>query len=216
VGKLVDSSCEGVNAEMTPTEARDLAGVLAKSDTVAALQVAHEIPDAWFRAQALAWISRYAEGESCRAIASSARLASQAAEDPYQTVGSAAWWVRALIERGASESASAEIPALLEAARSIAHPVSRIDALYLLFQAVFEVGPARQLVLDALLEAGAAARSWKAGDRLREAAVMLHRDFPEQAARVIAAMPEGKYKRQAVRRTSATCKTFRGPRPFFW
>ena len=154
------------------TQARDRAIRLAKTDTAAALGVADEIEEPWFRAQALAFIARFEEQYGHRAILASARRASLEAEDPYVVVGSAAWWLRAWIERGAPEVACAELPALLGASRKIANPVSRLDALYLVFQAVFDLDPARRAVLEALLAACAAADSWKAGRCQSEVARM--------------------------------------------
>lgn len=200
----------------TPTEARDRAQQLAKSDTASALALAQEINDPWFRSQALAWIGRFAEGDPYKDILAAARCASWGATDPYEAVGSAAWWLRALIERGAARDALAEVSRLIDTSQRIPNPVSRLDALYLVFQAVFDVDEARRPLLDALLAACASADSWRAARCRSDVAVMLHRQHPGDAARVIAAMPEGRRKRQAIRRTTVGSEVDLTPRPFFW
>jgi hypothetical protein len=136
------------------------------------------------------------------------------AKDPYKTVASSAWWVRAMIEKGYRDVADREIEHLLEHSREIENPVSRLDALFLLFQAVFDIDRQRRLVLRALIAACEAANSWKAGDRLREAVLMLAVDHQDEAEQMIKAMPEGKYKRQALQRLAA--KEYRRPHQFFW
>lgn len=206
----------GDNRDMTPTEARDRAQHLSKSDTATALAVAQEIDDPWFRAQALAWIGRFAEKNGYRDIIAAAQRASWDAKDIYAAVGAAAWWLRALIERGATDDVLAELPRLIDASQQIPNPVSRLDALYLVFQAVFDVEGARRQLLEALLAACASADSWRAGRCRSDVAVMLHPQHPEEAARVIEAMPEGRRKRQAIRRTTVGSEYDIAPRPFFW
>ncbi len=199
---------------MNPSHARDLAIGLAKTDPQAALEVARTVEDPWFRAQALAWVGRFAPPQDFRAVLDEARAASFAAADDYKVVGSSAWWMRALIERGETERAALEVEGLLKRSAEIPNPVSRLDALFLLFQAVFARDAARPEVLIALVAASRVARSWKSGDKLREAALMLAPGHPDEAQQVVAAMPEGRFRRTAVERMAAG--RHRTPRAFFW
>ena len=122
--------------------------------------------------------------------------------------------MRALIERGETERAALEVEGLLKRSAEIPNPVSRLDALFLLFQAVFARDAARPEVLIALVAASRVARSWKSGDKLREAALMLAPGHPDEAQQVVAAMPEGRFRRTAVERMAAG--RHRTPRAFFW
>ena len=173
------------------------------------------IADPWFRSQAIAWIARFAAAAEVTPILKEARESSWVAEDKYKIVGSSAWRMRAMIERGEQQAAADELPDLLKSAADINHPVSRLEALFLLFQSVFEVDNCRRIVLDALLEACHDAKSWKSGDRLRETAIMLafagHHD---QASEVIGAMPTGRFRRQAIERIERGQR--REHRPFCW
>lgn len=119
-----------------------------------------------------------------------------------------------MIELGFAEEAAHELPELIDSSLNIENPVSRLEALFLLFEAVFPLDGARHLTLESLIRACQAADSWKAGDRLRESALMLASNYPSEAEQVIRAMPEGKYKRQATQRIAAS--EYREPRDFFW
>lgn len=187
---------------------------LAKTDPKAALVAARGIDDPWYRTLALAWVARFSDGPGTRKILEEAQGASRSENDRYRVAASGAWWLRAMIELGYRDEALRKLPGLSDVAATIAHPVSRLDALFLLFQAVFDVDRGRKLVLGRLIEAARAAHSWKAGDRLRTAVLMLAVDHPTEAEQVIQAMPEGKYKRQAVRRVAS--KEHHLPRRFFW
>ncbi|HJT13652.1 MAG TPA: hypothetical protein VJ790_13615 [Dongiaceae bacterium] len=120
-----------------------------------------------------------------------------------------------MIERGEQQAAADELPDLLKCAADISHPVSRLEALFLLFQSVFEADNCRRVVLDVLLEACHDAKSWKSGDRLREAAIMLaFAGHDGQASEVVGAMPTGRFRRQAIERIGRGQR--REPRRFFW
>jgi hypothetical protein len=120
-----------------------------------------------------------------------------------------------MVECGHFEDARRELPRLLECSSGISNPVSRLDALFVLFQSVFHVEALRRLVLKALVDACQAADSWKAGDRLREAAVMLAFAKDKTSAdEVIQSMPDGKHKRQAMQRIADSLRC--EPRQFFW
>lgn len=197
------------------TEARENAIALAKTDVEAATKNARAIEDPWFRSQAMAWIARFSAEKDFHQALDEAASASWAADDPYKIVASSAWRLRAMVERGHLGDVQSELPKLLECASGIANPVSRLDALFLVFQSVFDVEAFRHLVLRALVDACQAAVSWKAGDRLSEAAVMLaFANDKVGVDEVIQSMPDGKRKRQAMQRIADRLR--REPRRFFW
>ena len=198
---------------MTDAQAYGNVRRLARIDAHAAIGFARQIEDAWSRSQALAHVARFSPSGQ-RALLDEARTASMLAGDSYKIVAVSAWWIRAQIEVGYHEDAAREMPRLLELSSTIEHPVSRLAALFLLFQAVFHLEPARQLALGRLIEACQSANSWKAGDALQSAVVMLASDYAAEAEQALQAMPEGKYKRKACRLVASAVRWH--PRPFFW
>jgi hypothetical protein len=125
---------------MTATEKRNLAAHLARTDPDRAMVIARRIKDPWFGCQALACVARYCTEEEFGRTIEEALRVSQGAGDPYKIVASAAWPVRAIVERGQSDRLHSIIPGLREQAKKIDLLASRSEALFLLFQAVFPAG----------------------------------------------------------------------------
>jgi hypothetical protein len=176
----------------------------AQSDNEHALKLARKIDDPWYRTQALAWVARYAPIGKVEGLAKEALETAAEQADPYKVVAASAWPVRALIERERGEVAEEAIVRLLDLSERIDHPVSRLEALFLLWEAVYLLGDGmRRQVQDKLVAACRAADSWKAGDRLAWAATILAADHPEEAQELVAALREGRVKRQALRRMGA-------------
>lgn len=200
---------------MSATDERERAVRLARTDFRRALELARKVSQPWFRCQALAWVARFApESEVVRIVQEALRAVSHA-EDPYRKVVPAAWPIRALIERGHGRRAAALLPNLIEASGRIGHPVSRIEALLVVIQAAWPLGAStRAGVREALIAACRAASSWRAGRALRDLALMVAAEDEEEAQRLIASMPEGVYRRQAVRRLAEGQRL--KPRSFFW
>ena len=81
---------------MSASQERDRAVQAARADFPTALQRARGVSEAWYRAQALAWVARFAPEADVERVASEAFKAASAAKDAYQQVASSAWRVRAL------------------------------------------------------------------------------------------------------------------------
>lgn len=200
---------------MSATQERERAIQAAKSDFPTALQWAHDVSDAWYRAQALAWVARFAPESELEWVAEESLKAACAGKDAYQQVGSSAWAVRALAERGRNKKAAEAIPALIGLSAQISSPVSRLNALFLLWQAAWPLDLAvRAQVLNPLVTACQATVSWQAGYTLRDVVCMLAAEDTQEAGRILEQMPEGKFKRQAQRQLEGgqTMST----RTFFW
>lgn len=151
----------------------------AQSDNEHALKLARKIDDPWYRTQALAWVARYAPNGKIEKLGREALDSASEQVDPYKVVAASAWPVRALIERDLGEVAEEAIVRLLDLSERIDHPVSRLEALFLLWEAVYLLGDGmRRQVRDKLVAACRAADSWKAGDRLSWAATILAADHP--------------------------------------
>lgn len=194
---------------------REQAIEVARTDSATALRRARAISDPWYRAQALAWVARYASEADVERIADEALKAARAGRDGYQQAGSSAWAIRALAERGRTQEAATAVPALVSLAAEIAHPVSRLNALFLLLQAAWSLDrDVRSHILDSLVAACRAAASWQSGRTLHNAVLMLAAEDIAEARRILERMPEGRYRRQADRALQAG-QTLT-PRPFFW
>ena len=199
---------------MTPTELRDQARDLACKDTDSALQVAHQIGDPWFRCQALALIGRFASKDKRIPILDEAIEVSRATDDPYRSVAVSAWPPRALIELNETLKAESIWPGILEKSDKIENPVSRSDALFLLWQAVFDWQvEAREQAQRRLVLACHISNSWKSPYTLREVALILASESQEAAVHFAQQMPEGRSRRSVLSRIEAGQNY--GPRPFF-
>ena len=188
---------------------------LVRNDWAAALREARARPDAWGRAQGLGWAARFAPDAEVVAIAGEALAACADAADAYVRVGASAWPLRALAERGHPERAAEALGEVLPRAEAIENPVSRVDALFLVWQAAYPLGgEARRAVLAPLLRTAVATNAWKPQRVLQSIVYMLPAEERDLADEVVAAMPPGQYQRAAARRLAAGER--QQPRPFFW
>lgn len=199
---------------MSATSARDHVITKAKSDPSAAYKLAKAIDDPWYRGQALAWVAWSSPDDCFDAVVKEAVGACVAAADPYQTVGAAAWPIRAMVERGRHTQAQRAVCEILLLASQIENPVNRADALFLLFQAVFPVDELRWDVLARLISACREMESWKGPRLMRDVVSMLAGKNRGEAEHVLSEMPEGRAKRQAERSFLETSSFH--PREFFW
>lgn len=78
---------------------RDQACLLATTNPGKALDKARKIAEPWYRAQALAWVARFAENNAV-AIAREAARAAMECDDDYKQSAVRAWEIAALAERG--------------------------------------------------------------------------------------------------------------------
>jgi hypothetical protein len=200
---------------MSVNTERDLVCRLASTDWRRAYKRAEAIIDVWYRRQALACVARFAPTPEVIRVAGKALSASDAAADPYQRLAAQAWPIRALIERGYTADAERAAGLAIRHASEIENPVNRVDALFLVWQAVYPLGPrARNEVLTPLMQAARAANSWKPQRVLQSVVFMLPADERTLADEIVEAMPPGKYKRTTARRLAAG--EHQEPRPFFW
>jgi hypothetical protein len=185
---------------MSATTERDIAARAAKTDFKKALLLARKVSESWFRCQALAEAARFAPDEQVVPTAKEAIFAALTATDIYKQVAATAWPLRALIERNQEQKATQLLPNILSLAAQIENPVSRSDALFLLWQAFFPV-EAHKSVLGCLVKS--CTGHWKADYILRQVVMILASQDIDAAYKLIPSMPEGKYKRQAQKRLAA-------------
>lgn len=187
----------------------------AAADPAQSLARARQVDDPWFRCLALAWVARFGPADTCMAIAREALAAAAEGPDLYRAVRASAWPVRALVERGQTAGVAAVLARLVRTAAAIPHPVCRVDALRLLFEAVYPLGSHdRRRVQTALVEACGEESSWRAGRTFRDVALLVAADDPAEAERMVESFRPGRHRRQAARLLAAGER--RPPRRFFW
>ena len=195
---------------MSATTQRDLAMDAASMDWARALALARAVPRGWFGAQALAGAARYAPQNRVAAIADEAFVAALAEAEAYKRAAVLAWPLRALIERDLATRARQLLPEALGRCALIENPVSRSDAMFLLWQAVFPV-QGHKSVMGALVKS--CAGHWKADYLLRQTVEILGSEDEAAARQIAENMPAGKYQRQAYKRLAQ--KQFQSARTFF-
>jgi hypothetical protein len=179
------------------------------------LAAARKVREPWFRCQELACVARYAPDGDVVRVAEEAVRAAMEGKDAYQRVAVCAWPLRALAERKRIAKANRLVGRILPIAEDIDHPVSRLDALLLLWQAAAGLpSGTRERLLQALISACSAANSWKAGRAMHDIALILAGEDPGRANRLVGSMRESAYKRRAQRRLDAGEKW--EARRFFW
>jgi hypothetical protein len=199
---------------MTATEKRNLVAHIAPGDPEHALVIARRIKDPWFACQALAWVARYCpEAQFDKIIGESFHVGSKA-DDPYKIVASTAWPIRAIVERGHLDKLHSFIVELLNQAKEIELLVSRSEALFLVFQALFPAGREQWFdVLQGLLNASYPLISWRQKRNLRDTILIIWNEDEELAKDLFNGISDSRLKRQIERRITHSKPRF--PRPFF-
>jgi hypothetical protein len=200
---------------MSATSQRDHACGVAKTDPDRALRLARVIEDPWFRCQALAWAARFGAERRVVPVAREALAAAQGSEDAFRRVAATAWPIRALLERDQSPAALEALAAGIAESRTISNATNRLDALLLLWEAVWPAG--REVHRRMLAEALAAARegwSTKAAGILKTAALYLGEPHPDLARELVAAVPHERWSEVVERAIARGERLY--PRSFFW
>lgn len=200
---------------MTPTTQRDLAAKIAPDDSGHALAIARRINDPWFACQALAHVARFCPENKFKPIIEESLRVGRAASDPFKPVASAAWPIRAIVERRHSDMLDSIIPELLNRAEQIELLASRSEALFLIFQAVFPAGREKWfIVLQALLKASIPLISWRQRRNLRDVVLMLWKENAELGEEIFNDLGDSKLKAQIESKIMRS--ELRLPREFFW
>ena len=195
------------------TKLRDRASLLAHSDPKGAEGIADRIEEPWFRAQALAWVARYAGGKDVERLAAKAFDAASQCADPYEQAASCAWVVRALIERGRHEVAMQFVEAALQAVGRAEKASSRSEALFLLFQACFDAAPeVRRSMLMALADLYDKDPHWRVERNFRDALAMA-RDVDNE---LVTKLARGRDEKATLKLQKALAGAVQEPRAFFW
>jgi hypothetical protein len=200
---------------MTAPQQRDLVSRLAATDPSRALAVARVIGDPWFACQALAWAARYAPDDQFRRIIKESLRIGRKAGDSYKIVAVSAWPIRAMVERQQTRTLASVISELLVLADQIELLVSRSEALFRLFQAVFPAGRESWFpVLQALRDASTPLINWRQRRNLSDAVLIVWNEDRQLAAEMINALDDPKLKRKIEKAIATSKQVF--PTSFFW
>lgn len=176
---------------------------------------ARQINDPWFRSQALATVLRYAPVDRIPTLCAEAFSSAQDCKDAYQQVTVSSWIARALIERGEVRRAKPYLTNVLAHVRNTTPSPSEVEALFLLWNAVWIAPSLRQPTFALLLQACERANTWRAGRAMCDIVGIVAGEDPKEAEIVWERMPENRYKRQA-RRDLDTGKTGTVRDFFYW
>ncbi len=197
------------------TVQRDESCHMFRHDPDRARAIAEEIDDPWFLCQALSHFLRYDSLPEVTELATRCMTLGMSIGDPYQSVAVTAWPLSALVELGHRDLATTWLDEVIELSRSVEHPVWRLDALYLVWQAVFTLGESqREAVFEEFLAACGAANSWRASFTMKYAILIVARIDSERARELANSMPENWFKRRLIRQLAEGVSG--RPRPFNW
>jgi len=158
---------------MSATTPRDRAISLAKSRPGEALKQARQVDEPWFRAQALAWVARFADNDVITISAEAAKAAAEGG-DKYQQCAVRAWEIAALAERDYKSEASKRLREALNIAKNVEPVASRSEALFLLLQASARIAPNdAERVYEMLKNLCGAEGHWRCQRALRNAAKVM-------------------------------------------
>ncbi len=188
-------------ATMASVHGRAEVGRIAPTDPARALVLAHTIPDAWYRAQALSCIAEHARESSVGGIAGQAIAAAYDCSDAYNTVAVMSWPLRAAWSRGRQAYARAELDRVLRLAPEVEPLASRIFALNCLWSGCDAADEAfAEPIWQTILRLCNPDHHWRAARLYRHIADAREQRQAGSAASVIAAMPAGKAKAALARR----------------
>jgi hypothetical protein len=163
---------------MSAATQRNRAMNLAKSRPNEALK---QVDEPWFRAQALAWVARFADREVI-AIAAEAAKAAAEGGDKYQQCAVRAWEIAALAERDYKSEASMRLREALNTAKNVEPAASRSEALFLLLQASARIAPGdAEKVYEMLKNSCRAEAHWRCQRALRNGAKMMSGELQPRA-----------------------------------
>jgi len=150
---------------------------LAKTDPKKAYKKAAQVSEPWFRAQALASIARYTDGDPSVYAAQAAKAASEC-DDDYKRSAVRAWEVAALAERGLQQKARSSLDQAVKLARSVQPFSSRSESLYNLLQAAFAIGRREAIAVNDVLKASCpSGEHWRCKRALRDGDKLISGDL---------------------------------------
>jgi hypothetical protein len=199
----------------TSPQLRTEACNLAPGNWIGAVAVADQVADPWYACQAYAWCGRYSPASESIALIEESFRRACACKDAYQRLAATAWPLRALIELGHSERASAAFETIRSGLEVELTSGRRAEACFLVFQAL-AAGP-RELAaraLDWLLVLLDSAGHWRERRAVREAVIEAVTIGLISASDVSRLIKDERLMAQTAARLARGER--REPRVFFW
>lgn len=186
---------------MTSVHGRGDVQDVAPADWSRAREIARNIPDGWYRAQALATVAEHAVEARVLEVLQEAARAANACHDVYGRVAVLSWPLQVAFQRGRISFAERERDRAIALAPQIEPLASRAFALQVLWGGCYLGAPRHaEPVWGAILKLCPPDRSWRAARVYRHIAMVLDSRDPGAASKVIDAMPEGKARAKLARR----------------
>jgi hypothetical protein len=178
-----------------------------------ALEFARRKNDAWDRCQHLAYVAwQMDDPQELKKVIGEALEAAYELKEPNRIVSVAAWPVRVMVAKGDPRLASV-VHELLQKIQTEPNPVRRAHALSHLFDAGYSEPRLRESVLGLLLRTCEQMNIWRRPIILSSVALILAKDDPVRAEKVIEMIGEGQKSRQTRRYIAAG--QWMGPHEFF-
>lgn len=194
---------------------RQQAGHRAITDPKVGLTLARQEPSAWNRAQALAWVGRFAPGAASEAALRESAATAQKCSEPFQVAAVLAWPIRAAYERGYPRLAKLWLQEAIAQLPLIDALPSKVEALALLWDACYAgERSSRESVRAIALRLCPPDAHWRARRLHRDMIATLAMDDPSAADAHLAALPAGRAKDHLA--THRSHGETRVPRPFYW
>lgn len=186
---------------------------LAKKDANEALKFAKTVDNVWYRVQSMAMVAWHIESrKDFLKIVDEALDDARLLNGPNRIVSCSSWVVRAMTNRDDVDAAPT-VQGLLNEIDREPNPVRGAEALLLLFEAVYPKEELKDMVLEPLLDSCLAMKSWKQPRLLASLAMIVAKDYPALAERVIGKIGTESTRRKA-REAIADGKSL-GPHEFF-
>ena len=136
---------------------------------------AKKIEDPWYSCQAISYIARFSETNRLTNIKTAIQKAFES-NDPYRKVAACAWPVRAAVETNLFNEIKKELSNIISSSNLITLKVSRSEALFLLFQAVYDVKDSiSDQIIEKLFDASFPMIHWRQRRNLRDTMSILHK-----------------------------------------
>jgi hypothetical protein len=165
-----------------------------------ALQVARQIPDPWFRCQALSYVAEHtADASAQRALLAEAFGAAVETAEPNRVVSVSVWPLEVLCSIGSADEVAAEVARLLAVSATEPHSLRRCDAQARMLHALRH-GPMECFwaILDECTRSCTQRLGWRRDRILRGVARLVNEHSHQKAVEVAQLIDSPRFRRQAL------------------
>jgi hypothetical protein len=168
---------------------------LSPGDTRQALVVARSIGHPWYRCQALSNVAAYKSRAEALALLNEAFAAANEQTEINRVVTVSSWPLRVLVPLD-PPSAKLHLTRLVQLAQDEPHGLRRADALNAICSAAYTTPELRPIIVPVLIDTLLSGRGWRIERLIRDVVMLIHRDYPELADKLLEAHPPNRRKRK--------------------